>query len=177
MEPDVAAAIAIGGAVGFTAGSSCAHPRPTSTLVAMPDILQDFPIRVAPEAVFAAISTARGLDAWWSKAAVGTPRVGASYELGFGDGYDWRASVTECTAPTRFELTMTDADTDWQGTRVGFELRGMASGTQVSFYHVGWPAANEHFRVSCHCWALYLRLLRRYLETGEVVPYERRLEA
>jgi hypothetical protein len=32
-------------------------------------------------------------------------------------------------------------------------------------------------RISCHCWALYLRLLRRHLEFGESVPYDRRLEA
>lgn len=143
----------------------------------MPDILQDFPIRAAPGAVFAAVSTARGLDAWWSKTAVGSPELGASYELGFGAGYDWRASVTNCAVPTHFELRMTIADADWTGTTVGFVLRPVAGGTQVAFYHRGWPAANEHFRISCHCWALYLRLLRRYIETGEVVPYELRLEA
>jgi hypothetical protein len=40
----------------------------------------------------------------------------------------------------------------------------------------GWPVDNEHWRISCYCWAMYLRLLRRYLEHGEIVPYERRLE-
>ena len=42
------------------------------------------------------------------------------------------------------------------------------------FSHTGWPSANEHFRVSSYCWAMYLRVLRRYLEHGEVVPYEQR---
>jgi uncharacterized protein YndB with AHSA1/START domain len=31
--------------------------------------------------------------------------------------------------------------------------------------------------VSCYCWAMYLRVLRRYLEHGERVPYEGRLDA
>jgi len=31
--------------------------------------------------------------------------------------------------------------------------------------------------VSCYCWAMYLRIMRRYLEHGESVPYERRLDA
>jgi hypothetical protein len=33
-----------------------------------------------------------------------------------------------------------------------------------------------HYRTSCHCGALYLRILRRHLEHGESVPYERRLD-
>ena len=37
--------------------------------------------------------------------------------------------------------------------------------------------ANAHYRTSAFCWAMYLRLLKKYVETGEVVPYERRLEA
>jgi hypothetical protein len=71
---------------------------------------------------------------------------------------------------------MIHADDDWMATRVGFRLEGRKSGTWVGFYHTGWPSANEHYRVSCNCWALYLRILRRYLEHGESVPYEKRLD-
>ena len=80
-------------------------------------------------------------------------------------------------APNRFELKMIDADADWSGTTVGFDLEPSARGTQVRFAHRGWRDANEHYRVSSHCWAMYLRLLRRHLEEGEFVPYERRLDA
>jgi len=48
--------------------------------------------------------------------------------------------------------------------------------TQVHFHHTGWPDADDHYRVSCYCWAMYLRLLKRYLEHDEVVPYEDRLD-
>jgi len=46
----------------------------------------------------------------------------------------------------------------------------------VHFYHKGSPSVNAHYRVSCHRWALYLRILRRYLEHGEFVPYADRLD-
>ena len=49
--------------------------------------------------------------------------------------------------------------------------------TQVRFHHVGWPEPSEHYRISCFCWAMYLRLLKRYVEKGERVPYEARLDA
>ena len=143
----------------------------------MADILQDFPIAAPPDRVYAAISQPSGLDAWWTLTCSGSPEPGNEYELGFGPEYAWRARVSKAEPSRRFELQLTEADADWMDTRVGFELTTTAGGTQVSFYHRGWPQPTEHYRISCHCWAMYLRLLRRHLENGEEVPYEQRLEA
>lgn len=143
----------------------------------MPDILQDFPIKAGAGLVFDAVSTPTGLNSWWTETCSGQPNVGASYDLGFGTGYQWKAAVSACAPRTRFELTLTLADADWTGTRVGFELSPTSGGTQVRFHHRGWPVENEHYRISCHCWALYLRILRRHLEHGETVPYDGRLDA
>ncbi len=86
----------------------------------------------------------------------------------------WTGEVTRCEAPSAFEWTMRDTDADWHGTRVGFTLKDIPGGALVEFYHRGWPAENDHFRGSCYCWASYLRILRRHLEHGDVVPYEAR---
>jgi hypothetical protein len=142
----------------------------------MADIYQDFPIKAAPERVYEGISTPAGLDAWWTKRSAGKALEGAEYELWFGPEYDWRAQVTRAAAAAEFELQLTRADPDWVGTRVGFHLERAGDATQVRFYHTGWPTPNEHWRISCHCWAMYLRILRRYLEHGETVPYEQRLD-
>jgi uncharacterized protein YndB with AHSA1/START domain len=139
------------------------------------DILCDFPIQAPPAQVFAAISTPAGLDAWWTQRSKGSARVGATYDLWFPPDFDWRATVTACEPDRRFELEMTRSDADWNGTRVGFELESRGAATQLRFHHRAWPATNEHFRVSSFCWAMYLRLLRRHVEAGETVPYERRL--
>jgi uncharacterized protein YndB with AHSA1/START domain len=142
----------------------------------MPDIYSDFPIKVPAADVFRAVSTPAGLDQWWTKRSAGTPVRDAEYELWFGPEYDWRARVTLCAAPERFELEITRAGEDWRGTRVGFEIDGKGASSLVRFHHIGWPESNEHYRVSCYCWPMYLRILRRYLEHGETVPYERRLD-
>lgn len=142
----------------------------------MPDILHDFPVPAPVSSVFEAISTPAGLDAWWTKSSTGEPEVGSEYTLGFGPEYDWRAEVTQCEPGVRFELELRRADADWTGTRVAFELVPNGAQTFIRFSHRGWPHANEHYRISCYCWAMYLRLLRRYLEHGEVVPYEQRLD-
>jgi uncharacterized protein YndB with AHSA1/START domain len=142
----------------------------------MADIVHKFPINAPAKKVFDAVSTPEGLDAWWTLRASGEPELGAEYELFFGDNYDWRAEVSRATPGSEFELTMTEADGDWSGTKVTFSLVEKERATEVSFSHTGWPEANEHYRVSCFCWAMYLRLLKRFVEFGEVVPYDRRLD-
>jgi uncharacterized protein YndB with AHSA1/START domain len=142
----------------------------------MADIFMDFPIKAIPARVFEGISTPKGLNAWWTSRCTGEPVQGAEYVLWFGPKHDWRAEVRRCIPDQEFELQITRADGDWLHTRVGFILDGSAKRTQVRFYHAGWPQPNEHWRVSCYCWAMYLRILRRNLEHGERVPYARRLD-
>jgi uncharacterized protein YndB with AHSA1/START domain len=142
----------------------------------MADIFHDFPIKAPRQKVFQAISTPVGLAAWWAKRAMGEPVEGTVYELGFGPDYEWRAVVLRCVPEAEFELKLTVAMEDWRATRVGFQLNEREGVTQVHFHHTGWPEASEHYRISCFCWAMYLRLLKRYVEVGEIVPYEVRLD-
>lgn len=143
----------------------------------MADIEQQFVIRASPQRVFEGVSRPALLDQWWTLRSSGEASVGSSYDLDFGPEHRWRAVVTRSVPGEQFELRMTESDPDWESTLVGFALTPSVSGTQVRFYHRNWPVANEHFRISAHCWALYLRLLRRHLEQGEAVPYDRRLDA
>lgn len=94
------------------------------------------------------------------------------------EGVGTAGAVVSRYVPDReFELAIVTAHDDWRDTRVGFVLEEDAGVTRVRFHHCGWPQANEHYRVSCYCWAMYLRLLKRHVERGEVVPYEDRLDA
>lgn len=136
----------------------------------------DLPIQAPAAKVFDAVSTAAGLDAWWTRRSAGKPKLGEVYQLWFGPGYDWRAKVTRCEKGVEFELELTESDADWLGTKVGVTLEAKGDRTWVRFRHSGWKTANEHYRITSNCWAMYLRILRRYLEQGEVVPYEDRLD-
>ena len=142
----------------------------------MVDILQNFVVNAGRSAVFRAISTPEGLNNWWTLTCSGKAEEGAEYILGFGPGCDWRARASRCAPDSEFELALTGADSDWQDTRVRFILNEVLGVTEVSFQHTGWPANNDHYRTSCFCWAMYLRLMKRFVEFGEVVPYDRRLE-
>ena len=142
----------------------------------MPDIRHDFPINASPATVFEAVTSAKGLNSWWTQTCKGAPVQGSVYLLGFGPGYDWRAEVASCAPDKSIEWVMTEADQDWTGTRVSVQLESHEWGTLVRFAHEGWPQDNAHWRSSSFCWAMYLRLLKRYVELGEVEPYNVRLD-
>ena len=57
-----------------------------------------------------------------------------------------------------------------------FEIREREGGSHLRFEHLGWPEVSDHYRTSSFCWACYLRVLKRNLECGEVVPYGKRLD-
>lgn len=141
----------------------------------MSHILHDLHIKSAPEKVFGAITRPADVDRWWSLKCSGDPVMGGEYRLFFGEPWDWRARVSRFEQDKVFEWTMTTASDDWVGTRVGFVLSPEGDGTKVRFYHAGWAEETEHFRISSYCWAMLLRLLKVYVETGAVMPHAERV--
>jgi len=143
----------------------------------MAAIRHDFFIHGSADRVYEAITTPSGLDSWWTLRSSGKPLEGSTYEFYFGEDYDWRASVVEAVSGRRITWRFTVADQEWEGTTLRMTLREDAENTVVEFSHTGWPDPSEHYRISSYCWAMYLRLLKRYVERGEVVPYGDRLDA
>ena len=140
----------------------------------MPEVLHQFVIEAAPDVVWPFFATPSGLDKWWTERAEGETAPDAVWELFFTPEYDWRARVTRCEKDTAFELSMLEAMDDWIGTRVGVEICGGGGRTVIDFYHRGWAANTDHFRISSFCWATYLRLLKRHIEHGEFTMYGQR---
>lgn len=141
----------------------------------MADIFHYFQINATVNKVFDTISTPNGIDMWWSKKSSGKAEVGEIFYFHFEPDYNWTAIVSKCIPDKEFELTIQNSDNDWSGSKVGFHLINKNNFTEVQFQHLGWKEDNEHYRVSNYCWAMYLRLLKRYLEFGEVVLYSDRL--
>ena len=139
------------------------------------DIVHYFLVNSSIESVYKAISTSSGIAKWWAREAEGHSELGALLDLDFGPGYQWQAQVTQMVPPTEFELVLVKADPDWVDSTVGFQLTAIQKATDVRFFHRGWKEANEHYYISCYCWAMYLRIMKRYVEHGEEVAYEERL--
>jgi len=139
------------------------------------DIVHYLQVNGELEKVYQVISTPRGISKWWSQDASGHSELGALLDLDFGPGYQWQAQVIEMVPPVEYTLLLTRADQDWLNTTVSFHLEQADGQVNVRFHHKGWNQANQHYYISCYCWAMYLRLMKRYIEHGEVVDYEQRL--
>ena len=134
------------------------------------------PIQAPPSLVFEEISTPEGLNRWWTKNCQGRAELGSIYNLDFGTVV-WQCQVTDLLKDFELEYTMHQCDEDWLDTQIRFELEAKNEGTMLKFMHMGWPTTNAHYYSSNHCWGLYLRIMRRYLEHQQQTPYEMRLNA
>lgn len=140
----------------------------------MNNIFHDFFIEASNEVVFKAITTPSELNNWWPLRSSGTPDLGSEYNFYFTPEYDWYGEVIKSEPGHAFHIKMTRADEDWRPTSFGFDLQESQGGTQVHFWHTGWPACNHHFRRSSYCWAILLKGLKDYVEKGVIVPFEER---
>ncbi len=139
------------------------------------DIIHYLQVNSTIESVFEAISTSRGISKWWSQKTIGYSELGAILELEFTDDIHWQAQVTQMVSPNEFEIILTRSTPDWMGTSIGFQLNGGPHVVEVKFCHKGWQQADDHYHRACYEWAMYLRILKRYIEFGEYVAYDRRL--
>lgn len=142
----------------------------------MAAIKHSFPVKAPAKEVWEAVALPTGLDEWWTLRSEGVPEPGAVYTLYFGPEYHWKAAVTRCIESKLFELEMTEAEPDWKGSRVSVELSERDNGTtMVDFVHSGWAEESHHYKSSSFCWAMYLRIMKRFVEHGEHVDYSQRL--
>lgn len=140
----------------------------------MPDILHQFRIEAAPEKVFEAFCSSKGLNNWWPAKSSGEPRKDEVYSFWFGPEYDWRARVIQVVPGKEITWQMTQAMDDWMGTQVGIRLSTENNSTIVDFFHRNWREPNDHYRISTFCWGSLLMGLKNYVEKGVVVPFENR---
>lgn len=139
-------------------------------------IYHDLIIKAEISQVFKGISAPELLNEWWTDTCKGELALGGEFELGFTQSCIWHGRVTKLTTNKKFELLIVNSHEDWDDTKVGFVLDEKNNATKICFYHSDWKNLNEHFRISSYCWAVYLRILKGYLEKGIRVAFKERDE-
>lgn len=137
-------------------------------------IYHDLKIYAPISKVFEGVSSPALLNEWWTNDCKGECKIGSEYELRFSQNCVWFARVTKMIQNREFELLMFNSHEDWDDTKIGFHLENIGDVTKLRFYHSDWNNLNEHFRISSYCWAVYLRILKGYLEKGIRIAYDER---
>jgi uncharacterized protein YndB with AHSA1/START domain len=136
----------------------------------MADILHRIGVeKVAPERVYAALTTLDGLSGWWAEKTSGDTGLGGVIEFRFAPGgFDMK--VTELDPGRRVRWEVAAGPEEWIGTSVHWDLRQDGDYTVVLFKHEGWREPVEFMHHCSTKWAVFLMSLKQLLETGEGAP-------
>lgn len=138
------------------------------------DIVLTVDADAGKQEVYEAVTTRAGLAGFWTPDVTATAEVGASLRFGFEP------------APVDLEMTVEDLQPGahvvwscpgpwpyWTGTEVEWRFEdGPEGGTRVVLLHTGWDDDYDdgEFGAVAYTWALVLRALKGYVETGTPQP-------
>ena len=138
----------------------------------MPDILHRVGIKsTSPKETYKALTTCKGLAAWWTDNTRGETKVGGVLKFRFGErgGFDMKVLGREPNTSVLWQVV--DGPEEWIGTKVRFDLKQDGDYTIVLFKHQGWKAPVEFMHHCSTKWAVFLLSLKSLLETGRGAPY------
>jgi uncharacterized protein YndB with AHSA1/START domain len=126
-------------------------------------------IEASPERVYQAVSTAEGIEHWWTRDASLEAKVGGHGEFGFYDRrFIAKVQVTELEPPSRVGWRVDGPP--WAGTTISFDIRTDGDGVTLKFAHRGHKEADDNVARASTRWAYYLISLKSYLEKGQGTP-------
>lgn len=126
-----------------------------------------------PEEAFAAINNVRG---WWSgEIEGGTDKLGDVFTYRYKDIHYSKQKITELVPGKKVVwlildsfLSFVDDKTEWNGTKVTFEVSKKGDKTEVRFTHVGLVPEYECYGACSSAWGSYINgSLRRLITTGK----------
>ena len=135
-----------------------------------------FTVDQTPEEVFAAINNVRG---WWSGEIEGsTDKLGAEFTYRYKDVHYSKQKIAELVPGRKVVwlvldsyLSFVEDKTEWNGTKVIFEISKKGGKSEVRFTHVGLAPQVECFKACSDAWGFYVTgSLRNLIATGKGEP-------
>ncbi len=147
------------------------------------DFTTTFLVDQTPEAAFAAITDVRG---WWSGEIEGdTAKVGDVFTYRYKDIHRSTQRVSEVVPGRKVVwdvldayLKFTEDKTEWNGTKVIFEISRDGEQTAIRFTHQGLVPAFECYQNCSSAWSFYINdSLRSLIATGKGEPNRKEEQA
>jgi hypothetical protein len=138
-----------------------------------------FLVDQTPEEAFAAINNVRG---WWSGEIEGsTDKLGAKFTYRYQDVHRSKQEITEFIPGKRVVWRVLDSylnfvkdKSEWNGTKVIFDVSEKGDKTEVRFTHQGLVPKDECFDACSNAWGSYINgSLRSLITTGRGQPNQK----
>jgi hypothetical protein len=135
----------------------------------------------SPEEAFAAINNVRG---WWSGEIDGnTANLGDEFTYRYKDIHYSKQRITESIPGKKVAwlvldstLTFIEDKTEWNGTKIIFEIAPKNGKTEIHFTHAGLTSADQCFSACNNAWgSLINSSLRNLIATGNGQPFPKEL--
>lgn len=158
----------------------------------MADIRHTLVIDAPPHLIYPALTTADGLSAWWTPGVTASPETGSIARFPFEAGYVKQMEIVQLKTGELVQWLCVQGDKEWIGTELTFQLvvlneplqanaheevKGQleqsmpGTKTKLMFAHKGWQQYSPSFAECSYTWAIFLRSLKRYCETGKGKPW------
>jgi len=135
----------------------------------MAEIRHNVIIKATPEKVYKAVTTQEGIESWWCKHTTAKPELGFVNIFIFGK-FRNEMKVTELVPDKKTEWECINSIDEWIGTKVSFDLEERNGNTLLRFTQRGWRAITDTFAGCNYDWALFMKSLKSYCETGVGTP-------
>jgi hypothetical protein len=135
-----------------------------------------FTVEQTPKQAFEAVNNVRG---WWSGEIEGsTDKLGKEFTYRYKDIHYSKQRITEFIPNKKVVWTILDSylnfvkdKTEWNGTKVTFEIAQKSDKTEVRFSHVGLVPEYECYDACSNAWGSYInRSLRDLIAKGKGQP-------
>jgi uncharacterized protein YndB with AHSA1/START domain len=158
----------------------------------MPHIHHRLFIGASVEKIYDALTSKNGLSAWWTHQTTARAEPGSVSRFTFGDGYFKDMKIIELKQAHYVEWLCVAGAEEWLGTSISFVLepgpKGVLSaahpelndqfqqnsgdnGTILTLHHRDWKDYTSMFAECSYTWALFMRSLKLFCETGRGTPW------
>lgn len=158
----------------------------------MIDIRHTLVIEAAPHTIYNALTTANGLSAWWTPNTQAIAEIGSIAKFPFEGDYVKNMEIVDLLPDEFVKWRCVAGDKEWIDTEVTFklvqkdlpllqiehpEVTGQLEQskdlvkTVLLFEHKDWKAYSPSFAECSYTWAIFLRSLKLYCETGKGRPW------
>jgi uncharacterized protein YndB with AHSA1/START domain len=135
-------------------------------------LVHEVNVKATPDAIYQALTTQKGLAAFWTSESQAEPKTGSTATFGFG-GPTQRMRIDELLPGKRVKWTALGDFPNWGDTIVSWDLSPAEQGeTIVRFTHGGWADAVAQADLGSinYTWGLIVERLKQYAESGKANP-------